>query len=295
MVQRGPHARELRLGSLGKDDQHWYPVFRLWVNSSRAWTFPSRVWMWSPRLNAWRQCRACAGKGRVGGSHSAIVVAKWSTAGPQKLGLSQLTGSPRPQSLPQYYLHSEQDEFVDSRAPLFQLLWAGRYSSLFNSGNPLLLDLCCDSTTCVLFPCCALGIVDRWNFKCVNCFEQVATARSPLPEQFATICNVRNPLLLYLCYNLTTFVLFPHCNYGFAIRCAPQSISSSSNYFEQVATARGGLWRFVYNEPVVVRFMLQFDYLCLSSHCTRGDADLKLIVYSCDVGTVRWSWIMTSR
>lgn len=190
---------------------------------------------------------------------------------------------------------------VDSRAPMFQLLWAGRYSSLFNfatifhSRSPLSLDLCCNLTICFLFPYCTLGIVDRWNFKCVNCLEQVATARSSLPEQFVTICNVRTPLSLYLCYNLTTCVLFPHCNYEIAIRCAPLSISSSSNYFEQVATAQRSLWRFAYTEPVVIRFILQFDYLCLSSHCIRGDADLKLVVYSCDVGTVRWFWIMTSR
>lgn len=75
----------------------------------------------------------------------------------------------------------------------------------------------------------------------MNWFEQAATARSPLPEQFVTICNVRNPVLLYLCYNLTTCVLFPHCNYGIAIRCAPLSISSSSNYFEQVAAAQRSL------------------------------------------------------
>lgn len=91
------------------------------------------------------------GEGRVGGSHSAIVVAKWSIAGPRKLGLRQLRGSPRAQSLPQYYLHSEQDE---------------------------------------------LSIV---ALLCSNCFEQVATARSPLAESFATLFNSRNPLLLDLC------------------------------------------------------------------------------------------------
>lgn len=98
------------------------------------------------------------GEGRVGGSHSAIVVAKWSIAGPRKLGLSQLTGSPRAQSLPQYYLHSEQDE---------------------------------------------LSIV---ALLCSNCFEQVATARSPLAEKFCDTIQIKEPAVVRLVCNSTTCV-----------------------------------------------------------------------------------------